>query len=231
MVGAVLGPTYLGNAFEVSNTLPNLVYYGFLAGSLTSAIVVPALVRHLQAGRADRVSEVSRAVLGLSTAAAALHPAGSGPGPTAPARPGFIRRCGYAAPGGPGAGAGPVHRTPGPAVRRRGLGHRGDVRAPPIRAPRPRPGGRERRCDRRARALRVGPPRPVELLGRGPGPARLRLDARGRRARVGPVVGRSALRRPVVATVLAARPRGAAARAGRPQRAGTSRVCSPCRCW
>ena len=71
MVGAVLGPTYLGNAFEVSNTLPNLVYYGFLAGSLTSAIVVPALVRHLQAGRADRVSEVSRAVLGLATAAAA----------------------------------------------------------------------------------------------------------------------------------------------------------------
>ena len=71
MVGAVLGPTYLGNAYEVSNSLPNLVYYGFLAGSLTSAIVVPALVRHLQAGRADRVSEVSGAVLGLSTAAAA----------------------------------------------------------------------------------------------------------------------------------------------------------------
>ncbi|MEO5710592.1 MAG: lipid II flippase MurJ [Nocardioidaceae bacterium] len=69
MVGAVLGPTLVGNAFQVTNSLPSLVYYGFLAGSLTSSIVVPVLVRHLHAGRVDRAVAVSGSILGLSLVA------------------------------------------------------------------------------------------------------------------------------------------------------------------
>ena len=36
-VGAVLGPTHLGDAYQVTNTLPTLVWYGFLAGSVVPA--------------------------------------------------------------------------------------------------------------------------------------------------------------------------------------------------
>jgi putative peptidoglycan lipid II flippase len=48
-VGAVLGPTAFGNTFQFTNTLPNVVYYGFLAGSLVSSLLVPGLVRRLTA--------------------------------------------------------------------------------------------------------------------------------------------------------------------------------------
>jgi len=53
-VAAVLGPTFFGNTYQFTNSLPNLVYYGFLAGSLFSSLLVPALVRHID--RDDRVS-------------------------------------------------------------------------------------------------------------------------------------------------------------------------------
>ena len=49
-IGAVLGPTFFGNTYQFTNSLPNLVYYGFLAGSLFSSLLVPALVRHIDAG-------------------------------------------------------------------------------------------------------------------------------------------------------------------------------------
>jgi putative peptidoglycan lipid II flippase len=42
-VGAVLGPTLLGNTFQFTNSLPNLIYYGFLGGSLFSSLLVPVL--------------------------------------------------------------------------------------------------------------------------------------------------------------------------------------------
>jgi putative peptidoglycan lipid II flippase len=42
-IGAVLGPTLLGDTFQFTNSLPNLVYYGFLGGSLFSSLLVPAL--------------------------------------------------------------------------------------------------------------------------------------------------------------------------------------------
>lgn len=69
VVGAVLGPTQLGNAYQVTNTLPNLVWYGFLAGSLVPSVLVPMLVRQLDAGAPNRVAEVSRGFLGLATVA------------------------------------------------------------------------------------------------------------------------------------------------------------------
>ncbi len=51
VIGAVLGPTHLGDAYQVTNTLPNLIWYGFLAGSLVPALLVPVLVRPAPAGR------------------------------------------------------------------------------------------------------------------------------------------------------------------------------------
>src|SRR5438067_1211264 len=53
-IGAVLGPTFFGNTYQFTNSLPNLIYYGFLAGSLFSSLLVPALVSHIDA--ADRRS-------------------------------------------------------------------------------------------------------------------------------------------------------------------------------
>lgn len=63
-VGAVLGPTFFGNTYQFTNSLPNLVYYGFLAGSLFSSLLVPALVRHIDRGdklASERVAVVSSA--------------------------------------------------------------------------------------------------------------------------------------------------------------------------
>ncbi|HEY2878871.1 MAG TPA: lipid II flippase MurJ [Nocardioides sp.] len=97
IIGAVLGPTTFGNAFQITNSLPNLIYYGFLAGSLVSTLLVPVLVRHLVAGDAATVPTVARGFLGLALAGTAatlpvmvlglpwlLHLASSGtPVPTA----------------------------------------------------------------------------------------------------------------------------------------------------
>lgn len=46
-IGAVLGATYLGNTYQATNALPNLMYYQFLAGSLFASLLVPPLVRCL----------------------------------------------------------------------------------------------------------------------------------------------------------------------------------------
>jgi putative peptidoglycan lipid II flippase len=56
-IGAVLGPTYLGNTFQATNLLPNLMY-GLLTGSLLASLLVPPLVRliDLKDGRADRLA-------------------------------------------------------------------------------------------------------------------------------------------------------------------------------
>ena len=60
IIGAVLGPTTFGNAFQITNSLPNLIYYGFLAGSLVSTLLVPVLVRHLRGRRRGRRCPPSR---------------------------------------------------------------------------------------------------------------------------------------------------------------------------
>lgn len=72
MVGAVLGPTWFGNAYQVTNSLPNLIYYGFLAGSLVSSLLVPLLVRHLATGRPDRAAAICGGFLGIVLAGATL---------------------------------------------------------------------------------------------------------------------------------------------------------------
>ena len=49
VVAAVLGPTYLGNVFQASNNLPNLVYMA-LIGALISSLLVPPLIRLVDEG-------------------------------------------------------------------------------------------------------------------------------------------------------------------------------------
>jgi putative peptidoglycan lipid II flippase len=65
-IGAVLGPTFFANTYQVTNSLPNLVYYGFLAGSLFSSLLVPALVRHIDAGDRRASERVAGGFLGVS---------------------------------------------------------------------------------------------------------------------------------------------------------------------
>ena len=46
VIAAVLGPTYFGNLFQFSNTLPVLIF-GLMSGPLISAMLVPPLVRRI----------------------------------------------------------------------------------------------------------------------------------------------------------------------------------------
>jgi len=62
VIGAVLGPTFFGNTYQFTNSLPNLVYFGFLAGSLFSSLLVPALVAHIDGRGAGR--EASERIAG-----------------------------------------------------------------------------------------------------------------------------------------------------------------------
>jgi len=69
VVGAVLGPTFFGNTYQFTNSLPNLVYYGFLAGSLFSGLLVPSLVRHIDTGDRLASERVAGGFLGVTLAA------------------------------------------------------------------------------------------------------------------------------------------------------------------
>jgi len=69
VVGAVLGPTYLGNTYQFTNSLPNLIYYGFLAGGLFSSLLAPALVRHIDVGDRRASERVAGGFLGVTLAA------------------------------------------------------------------------------------------------------------------------------------------------------------------
>jgi putative peptidoglycan lipid II flippase len=66
VTAAVLGPTYFGNTYQATNALPNIVYYGLLAGSLMSSLLVPALVVHIDCGRRAACERVAGGALGLS---------------------------------------------------------------------------------------------------------------------------------------------------------------------
>ena len=68
-IGAVLGPTLLGNTFQFANSLPNLIYYGFLAGSLFSSLLVPTLVLTTDAGDRRGAERIAGGFLGTVLAA------------------------------------------------------------------------------------------------------------------------------------------------------------------
>ncbi len=84
VIGAVLGPTFFGNTYQFTNSLPNLVFYGFLAGSLFSSLLVPALVSHIDAGDRRSSQRVAGGFLGVTlTALVVLTPLAVGLGPQA----------------------------------------------------------------------------------------------------------------------------------------------------
>ncbi|MDX6309260.1 MAG: putative peptidoglycan lipid flippase [Nocardioidaceae bacterium] len=72
MIGAILGPTLLGNSYQLTNSLPNLVYYGFLAGSLFSTVLVPAIVGHMDRGDRAATARVAGGFLGVALVALTL---------------------------------------------------------------------------------------------------------------------------------------------------------------
>ncbi|MDT4939137.1 MAG: putative peptidoglycan lipid flippase [Pseudonocardiales bacterium] len=65
-IGAVLGPTFLGNTFQLTNSLPNLIYFGLLAGSLFSSLLVPALVEHIDAEDQGASERIAGGLLGMT---------------------------------------------------------------------------------------------------------------------------------------------------------------------
>jgi murein biosynthesis integral membrane protein MurJ len=64
-IAAVLGATYFANTYQFTNSLPNLIFYGLLAGSLFSSLLVPALVRHIDAGDSESAARVAGGLLGV----------------------------------------------------------------------------------------------------------------------------------------------------------------------
>src|SRR5438270_3318077 len=66
VIGAVLGPTFFGDTYQFTNSLPDLLYYGLLAGSLFSALLVPALVRHIDAQDQHSSERVAGGFLGIT---------------------------------------------------------------------------------------------------------------------------------------------------------------------
>lgn len=65
-IGAVLGLTFFGNAYQFTNSLPNLIYFGLLAGSLFSSLLVPALVEHIDAGDRAATERVAGGFMGMA---------------------------------------------------------------------------------------------------------------------------------------------------------------------
>jgi putative peptidoglycan lipid II flippase len=68
VIAAVLGTTYLGNAFQASNSLSNVLFELLAAGAL-SAVLVPTFVGLLDRGEQRRAEEVAGGVLSLALVA------------------------------------------------------------------------------------------------------------------------------------------------------------------
>lgn len=64
-IAAVLGPTYLGNTYQATNLVPNLVFE-LLTGSLLAGLIVPPLLRHLADGDLERAGRVAGGFLGVT---------------------------------------------------------------------------------------------------------------------------------------------------------------------
>ena len=65
-VAAVLGVTYFANTYQFTNSLPNLIFYGLLAGSLFSSLLVPALVQHIDSGERRAAARTAGGLLGVA---------------------------------------------------------------------------------------------------------------------------------------------------------------------
>ena len=65
-IAAVLGATYFANTYQFTNSLPNLIFYGLLAGSLFSSLLVPALVQHVDSGDRRAAAHTAGGLLGVA---------------------------------------------------------------------------------------------------------------------------------------------------------------------
>ena len=65
-IAAVLGATYFANTYQFTNSLPNLIFYGLLAGSLFSSLLVPALVKHIDSGDKRSAERVAGGLMGVA---------------------------------------------------------------------------------------------------------------------------------------------------------------------
>jgi putative peptidoglycan lipid II flippase len=65
-IAAVLGVTYFANTYQFTNSLPNLVFYGLLAGSMFSSLLVPALVDHIDSGDRLAAARTAGGLLGVA---------------------------------------------------------------------------------------------------------------------------------------------------------------------
>jgi putative peptidoglycan lipid II flippase len=75
VIAAVLGATLFANTYQFTNSLPNLVFYGFLGGSMLSSLLIPALVRHVDTADRAGAERVAGGFLGIvAVGAAALTP-------------------------------------------------------------------------------------------------------------------------------------------------------------
>lgn len=68
VIAAVLGPTFFGNLFQTVNVLPNLTYE-LLAGTLVTALLIPPLVRAVDARDHFNETRLARGFLGVLTLA------------------------------------------------------------------------------------------------------------------------------------------------------------------
>jgi len=68
LVGAVVGTTYLGNTYESTNTIPNVVFELMAAGTF-QAVLIPALVRYADKGKQDEAEHLAASVFGVALAA------------------------------------------------------------------------------------------------------------------------------------------------------------------
>ena len=72
VIAAVLGVTVFANTYQFTNSLPNLVFYGFLGGSMLSSLLIPALVRHVDTGDRAAAERVAGGFLGMIVSGAAV---------------------------------------------------------------------------------------------------------------------------------------------------------------
>ena len=65
-IAAVLGATYFANTYQFTNSLPSLVFYGLLAGSMFASLLIPALVHHIDSGDRKAVARTAGGLLGVA---------------------------------------------------------------------------------------------------------------------------------------------------------------------
>ena len=142
-VAAVLGATYLGNTYQAINQFPNLAF-GLLTGGLFGTLLVPSLVRQLDAGDREGAAQLAGGFM------AHRHAGSTG------------RRC---------CRRRRESTHSGGAVDRRGQ-RRGRRRATPrrIAPPGPRHAAGRALCDRRHGHCRAPRPWKVRARGSRPGP-------------------------------------------------------------